>query len=406
MLRSSVFFTLSLSLCCAVSFKLAAAQPSQPYDFKDVTASHLPKGLVGRCMDAAAHDFDKDGDIDIMLAMEFGSNLLLINNGKGKFTLGADMPKTRRDSEDITVADFDGDGDSDVIIVSEDDQTNEYYLNQGAGRFVDVSERLPLKGESNAVVSADINGDGAIDVIIGNVGRLGVLINDGKGYFVDESKKRLPYKSHRVQDLVLVDIDNDGDIDILTADEVLNRILINNGKGVFTNETKQRFPYHLDMTREVATADVDNDGDIDIFYANVANKPKEAGNRLLINNLNGKGLGYFTDATKLLLPTELAQSNFTALFTDLNGDNNPDLIVPSSHINRTNNGAYRFYVNDGKGLFKPATMKTPWPTGNGFDIAKADFNGDGKPDYYLCNRARRGNSESQGGFDRLLFGLN
>lgn len=396
MLRLSVFTI--LLFCCAINSKA-----SQLLNFKDATASHLPLGLVGRCMDAAAHDFDNDGDIDIMLAMEFRANLLLINNGKGKFGIGADMPDTRRDSEDITVADFDGDGDSDVIIVSEDDETNEYYLNQGAGRFIDVSERLPLTGESNAVVSTDLNGDGAIDVIIGNVGRLGVLINDGKGYFVDESKKRLPYKSHRVQDLALADIDNDGDLDILTADEVLNRILINNGKGVFSNETKQRFPYHLDMTREVITADVDNDGDIDIFYANIANKPKDAANRLLLNNLNGKGVGYFSDKTDSLLPGELAQSNFTALFTDLNGDKRPDLLVPSSHINRTNNGAYRFYINSGKGEFKPATMATPWPTGNGFDIAKADFNGDGKQDYYLCNRARRGHSESQGGFDRLML---
>lgn len=400
------FYLTILSLCFAVLTQAQAqTQTSQTYSFKDVTKSHLPKGLVGRCMDTASHDFDKDGDIDIMLAMEFSHNLLLINNGKGKFTLGADMPKTKRDSEDIAVADFNGDGNSDVIIVSEDDRTNEYYLNQGAGKFIDVSERLPLEGESNAIVTADINGDGAPDVLIGNVGRLGLLINDGKGNFIDESKKRLPYKNHRVQDLALVDIDNDGDLDILTADEVLNRILINNGKGVFTNETKARFPNHLDMTREVITADVDNDGDIDIFYANVANKPEEATNRLLINNLNNQGLGYFSDASQTLLPTELAQSNFTARFTNLNNDNHPDLLVPSSHIKNTNNGAIRFYINDGKGAFKPIKMKTPWPTGNGFDVAEADFNGDGIADYYLCNRARRGFSESQGGFDRLMFGV-
>lgn len=392
-----------LVLMCLSCF-IVKAQTSPLLDFVDVTKTHLPQGLIGRCMDAAAHDFDKDGDIDIMLAMEYVNNILLINNGKGKFGLAVDLPSNQRDSEDIAVADFDGDGDLDVIFVSEDDNINEYYLNQGGGRFTDVSDRLPLKGESNAVVSADINGDGAPDVIIGNVGHLGVLINDGKGFFVDETAKRVPPRSHRVQDLALVDVDGDGDLDLLTADEVLNRILINQGNGVFVNETKQRLPRKFDMTREVITADVDNDGDIDIYYANVANKPGEASNRLLLNDLNGKGKGYFTDVSQIMLHGDKGESTFTALFVDLNGDKAADLIVPSSHIKRTHNGIYRFYVNSGKGEFKPLEMKTPWPAGNGFDVAVADFNGDGKQDYYLCHRARRNFKPSEGGYDALMFG--
>ena len=82
--------------------------------------------------------------------------------------------------------------------------------------------------------------------------------------------------------------------------------------------------------------------------------------------------------------THSIRSNFTALFTNLNNDEHPDLLVPSSHIKNTNNGAICFYINDSKGAFKPTNMKTPWPTGNGFDVAEADFNGDRIADYYLC----------------------
>ena len=51
----------------------------------EVTDTHLPSGIAGRCMDAAAGDADGDGDLDLALAMEFEPNILLLNDGAGKF---------------------------------------------------------------------------------------------------------------------------------------------------------------------------------------------------------------------------------------------------------------------------------------------------------------------------------
>ena len=120
-------------------------------------------------MDAAVFDADGDGDIDILIAIEFRENIILINDGEGKFTDESDerLPRNSRDSEDIGIADLDNDGDSDVIIVSEDDRINEFYLNDGNGYFTDVSERIIVQGTSNAVAVADINDDGSPDIFIG-----------------------------------------------------------------------------------------------------------------------------------------------------------------------------------------------------------------------------------------------
>lgn len=385
-----------MSCLCGVCY--AGASPLA--SFSNVTDSHLPDGLDGRCMDSAAYDFDADGDIDLILAMEFDANVLLLNNGKGKFSRSGQFPRTRHDSEDILLADFNDDEKMDIVIVSEDDQTNELFINQGGGRFSAQSHRLVIAGTSNAIAGTDLNGDGHPDIIIGNVGPIGVLINNTKGDFKDQSKAWFGEQHYRIQDLELADVDGDGDLDLLSADEVHNRIFINTGNNKFVDETAKRLPQLTDMTREVKTADVDNDGDLDIYYANVSNNPKQAKNRLLLND----GKGYFTEVSQTHLIDNPEQSNFTALFLPLNADDAIDLLVPSYNVDGSNTGMYHAYVNDKKGRFTQQAFKTPFPKGNGFNITAADFNGDGAVDLYLCNRARgRSLFGEKGGKDALLF---
>ena len=120
--------------------------------YDDVTHESLPSpDLDGLSMDAAVADFDNDGDLDIIVANEFGGNILLLNNGEGVFSNESSgrIPVSSRDSEDIGLADFDNDGDIDIVIVSEDDQINELYYNNGTGLFADVSNRIIPRGISN-----------------------------------------------------------------------------------------------------------------------------------------------------------------------------------------------------------------------------------------------------------------
>ncbi|NQZ08413.1 MAG: VCBS repeat-containing protein, partial [Algicola sp.] len=353
-------------------------------------------------MDADAHAMDGDGDIDLVLAIEFGANILLINDGNGVFTRSGGLPDSAHDSEDIAVADFNNDGLLDIFFVSEDDQVNELFLNQGDGTYVDASTRINFGGISNAVVAFDLNNDGAMDLIIGNVGQLAVLINDGSGFFSNETQTRFSLDSYRIQGLTLADVDNDGDLDLLTADERRNRIFINDGDGFFTDETSGRVPNVEDETREVITADIDNDGDLDIYYANVTFLTNyAANNRLLLNN----GAGVFEEVTSQL-STNPGENNFSATFVELTGDDTPDLIVPSSNVFGNEAGSYAIYANDSTGRFIKANLATALPEGNGFDIATADFNNDGKMDMYLCNRStgNPGTSSSVGGTDALIFG--
>lgn len=394
------FFVLSFIFGCNESEFTNPPAGGDDLVYENVTGTNLPAdALTGPSMDAATGDFDNDGDFDLVVATEFGQNILLLNNGSGVFTNASSrLPVTARDSEDIGVADFDGNGTLDIFIVSEDDRENELYINTGEAAFSDASNRLNADGISNAIVVFDVNRDGFPDVMIGNNGQNELLVNNGQGFFTNETQQRLPALQDVTQDLELGDIDGDGDLDIIIANEDDNRILINNGSGVFEDQTVQRLPLRdsPEETRETKLGDIDGDGDFDLFFANIQGFVDGAvrQNRLLVNN----GNGVFTDVTDSQLPEDNDRS-FTALFSDTDRDGDLDIITGNTNGEGFGgNTPYRVYLNDGDGAFEEKTEEI-FPSdiaGRGFDIVPADFNGDGLLDYYFASR---------GSVDQLVFGV-
>jgi len=394
----------AISVCCAVLLGVAGAWGQETL-YTDVTPTNLPSGLAGRCMDAGAGDADGDGDLDLALAMEFQMNVLLRNDGTGVFSDASQaLPRTRHDSEDIEFADFDGDADLDLVVVSEDDEANELYLNDGNGTFSDAGDRIPVQGISNAHAVADLDGDGTPDVLVGNHGVDRALLNDGSGNFSDESV-RLWTNDAPTQDLELADVDGDGDLDLLVANEGQNQLFLNDGQGSFVDATDGRLPRRIDESREIKAADLDGDGDLDLLVANVQfvlRAPRR--DYLLLND----GSGAFTDGAPERLPNG-DRDHFTVQVVDLDGDGDLDILAPLTRL-AGDPGDYRVLMNDGSGYFSVAPPGSVLPSsavGNGFDIEVADFNGDGEEDLFLCNRSsssdRGAAAIAGGGQPRLLL---
>lgn len=360
-------------------------------ELKEVTLTHLPEAGKApyNSMDARVADLDNDGDLDIVIAVEFYKNLVFINDGTGNFSDGSkllpDKPATANpkpyqyypyhDSEDVAIADIDKNGLLDILFVTEDDKMNELYLQNDDNGFVDASDKFPVQGISNALTVGDFDNDGWLDCIVGNKGQNYYLKND-RGVLIDETKTRLPVISDVTQDIEVGDYDNDGDLDILVGNEDDNRLLENNGKGHFADVTEKVFAGGIsEETREADFADVDGDGDLDIYFANVQMfTGKQPIQRLLINE-NGK----YVDRSQELLHFQNVMGAVDADFYDIDGDGDLDLLLGKMN-------GFSIGINDGKGNFQEQTEKfmgTP-VSGLVVDVEVADFNGDSKPDIYLA----------------------
>lgn len=358
--------------------------------FVDATATHLP-ATAGSSMDAQAFDADGDGDLDLLVAKEFQPNVLLLNDGSGRYTVRVgNIPNTAFDSEDVAVGDFDRDGDMDAVVAAEDDRNSEYWLNDGSGRFSDAGGRLPRRGISNSVVAADLDGDGDLDLVFGNAGQNFLFLNGG-GHFTDHTHVRLPAFDDVTQDVEVGDVDGDGDLDLVFGNVGPNRLLLNDGRGFFGEAVAGRLPLRgaVEETREAELVDVDGDGDLDLYFANVAFvSGADPQDRILIND----GRGWFTDETAARLG-RFPSMTVDAEFVDVDRDGDPDLVT--AHFRDTK--SFRIHLNDGTGGFKEATGRVlpAGLTGDGVDVEVADFDGDGLPDLYLSNYVS--------GSDRLLL---
>lgn len=370
-------------------------------------------------------DVDNDGDLDIIVANLRQQNRIYINiNGKGKFQdeTASRFPQEHWPSVDIDVGDVNGDGFVDIIVANTGTEgaQNRLLINDGKGFFKDETfkngqpYRLPaIKDNSRGVKFVDVDNDGDLDIVVANVAfpltctgqQNRILINDGKGFFREETSLRFPVDKNSSRAVAVGDLDGDGDMDIVLANRVdtrcysspQNRVWLNKGNGFFVDQTEVRFPVDSDSTRCLDIGDVDNDGDLDIIFGNALGSHTFSGggqqNRLLINN----GRGFFTDETSVRLPS-YAKLTKKILFLDVDNDGDLDIFEANS---RHENGSQsplpgqqnRLLINDGKGFFRDESIqgigkswRLPYRIDNSYGADFGDVNGDGFLDIVVANR--------------------
>ncbi|NIQ02961.1 MAG: hypothetical protein GWM98_08955 [Nitrospinaceae bacterium] len=174
----------------------------------------LPPGTVG----TSFADYDSDGTTDIFLVNGKGQNRLLVNNGLGQFrdrTLEL-LPPIQDQSAYADWADFDNDGDNDLLVVNRVSlkEVYSYFLvNHGRGYFkkapFDASPNVPFR----AVYLLDANGSDFPDMILLSDKGIHFLRGLGKWRFWKESRRRLPYND-QFDELSFGDVDRDAFLDI------------------------------------------------------------------------------------------------------------------------------------------------------------------------------------------------
>ncbi len=361
--------------------------------FYENASDNLPtNGASSQSMDVQVADLDGDNDLDIVVANEFQANTILINDGNAVFTNGTfgNLPPIVHDSEDVAIADYDMDGDLDLIFCSEDDLVHEYYLNDGMASFNSHPSFQFANSKANAVISIDINSDSIPDVLFGNAGQNALYLNNGDGTFTNATLDRLPSINDTTQDINAEDVDQDGDLDLFVGNENGNRLLINNGTGFFSDETLDRLPQGLNIeTRKVTFGDINGDDAPDVFLSNVRFIPgMNRQNRLFVND----GNGFFTDVTQNQLPND-NDDTLDAIFEDVDDDGDLDLVI--ANVNLQVSATQKIYLNDGTGIFTiaPVDILGSWYLGNALGVINADLNNDGLKDLYFCDRNTGGNNK-------------
>jgi hypothetical protein len=219
-----------------------------------------------------------------------------------------------------------------------------------ADGFLDETDiRLPaIQDGTSRALAANIDRDNDEDILLAEGGTYReqnrILINNGMGYFEEQSSTRFPQLEDFTNDLDIADVDDDGDLDIVIANSYpdSNYLLLNDGDGHFSRDMI-RLPVTGDVSYAVKFCDVTGDNHPDLVFANVLGR-----NRLFENDGNGA----FNDVTTDKLPFDLDDS-VELCCLDVNGDSANDIVFfnwdPYEGVQD------RLLINDGTGTFSDST---------------------------------------------------
>lgn len=222
-------------------------------------------------------DLDNDGDLDLVQNgyPSSGNRVTDIfwNDGDGNLTKDTNNSFTGSADGDLVLADYDNDGDLDLInngYIDAGGAITELHTNDGTGNF---TLKQTLTGiASSGIDWGDYNNDGDLDLIISgydytnSVRVTNVYQNDGNGTLVYDAANAFSYPvSH--SKVKWGDYDHDGDLDVIltgntTAFGFGTFIYANNGSGVLGGVSTS-----INTGVEIgglAWVDVDNDGYLDV----------------------------------------------------------------------------------------------------------------------------------------------
>jgi len=251
--RVSAFNALGVSEPCL------AAECGTPW-FEATDACLM--GMAGSV--CAWADYDGDGDLDVLLSGGIPADTtVLYDNNQGKFAdsglsfAGAHSPGAGHGN--ATWGDYDADGDLDLLLY------NHVYRNDG-GNFEDVQGALAGAGVG---AWGDCDNDGDLDLLLMGNGYGARIFRNESGRFVDSGALVEGIWFGAVS---WVDYDADGDLDIFVSGQRWNpegddpeicALLLNEG-GVFTSTCIAQDVIPLTQC-DISWADYDLDGDPDLL---------------------------------------------------------------------------------------------------------------------------------------------
>ena len=267
---------------------------------------------------------------------------------------------------------------------------------QSENTYVDFKQEslLPwqLSKQGPKMCKADVNGDGLEDVFIGAPKRekAFLYLQQGGGKFRPSPSQ--PWQNDNTCDdvqSIFFDADGDNDIDLYIASGgnempdiglYLDRLYKNDGKGSFIR-LKEALPVMNASKGCVAVQDFNKDGKPDLFIGGrvVPGKYGISPQSFLLQNETVNGVIKFVDVTaKVASSLQYAGMVTSAIFTDLNKDSFPDLVIAGEWM------PVKIFIN-GKDKFIERSDEFGLQNSNGLwtCIVPEDIDNDGDQDFLL-----------------------
>jgi len=269
-------------------------------------------------------DFDADGDADVLAAL-IGANTIAWYehlDGDGSFGPGDALSTSALGAWDVVAADVDGDGDLDALAASLFDSKLTWYENtDGAGSF---SGEKPISSSAAGVLSfvaADLDGDDDPDVLAVDWGGDQLLWyenTDGKGSFA--AAQVVSTQVDGPIDVFAADLDGDGDLDVLSASSVDDKVAwYENLDGAGSFGPQHVLTLSAREASSVFAGDLDGDGDLDAL---AAARLDDA-----VLWFENEGAGIFGPKRVIAATVDGASSVFTG---DVDGDGDLDVLATAN----------------------------------------------------------------------------
>jgi hypothetical protein len=220
-------------------------------------------------------DYDRDGDLDLLITGQDSLGIpitKIVKNKDGNFTVTSiQLPGIY--SGQAAWGDFDNDNDPDILlsgIGTDGFYTSRILRNDGATTFTDIGAIL-MGFQSAAVCWVDYNNDGQLDACVSGDSGGGIftkLYRNDSGAFSEVPFEFAGLGSGQIE---WADLDNDGDQDLLECGMDVN---INGYIYIYRNDGNDQFTLIDAVTNNLISAasdigDYDNDGKLDFMVIGV-----------------------------------------------------------------------------------------------------------------------------------------
>jgi hypothetical protein len=267
--------------------------PNSINDFKRQPLLSNPLSQLGPCL--IKGDINADGLEDVYAGGEGEqAGALFLQNKNGSFTRknqAAFEADKASDDSDAAFFDANGDGFQDLYVCSggyanflPDDPAlqDRLYLNDGKGNFSKSTNALPaMLSSKSCVCVADINSDGKPDLFVGGrvipgrypeTPRSFVLINNGKGQFIDQTTSLVPTLAQigMVSDAAWHDLDGDKRPELILVGEFMPITVFGQKNGKWTDVTNAYFDKkYAGLWNTLLLEDLNGDGKTDLLVGNL-----------------------------------------------------------------------------------------------------------------------------------------